>query len=155
MGTVYLAEDDSLGRQVALKVPRFGPGTTPNAIERFYREAKIAARIDHPNVCPVFDVGQIEGIHFLTMPYIEGTPLSRLVTPDKPWQPRQALDLMLQVARAVQAMHLRGLMHRDLKPSNIVLRQNGEPVLMDFGLARSFQDTDMQVTTTGAPMGTP
>src|SRR5262245_38639247 len=75
MGTVYLAEDTHLTRKVAVKVPHFAAAHDREIIERFYREAKLAARIDHPNLCPVFDVGQLDGTHYLTMPYIEGTPL--------------------------------------------------------------------------------
>jgi hypothetical protein len=72
MGAVYLAEDTQLGRQVALKVPHFDDGADPKIIERFYREARVAAAIEHPNLCPVYDVGQAEGVHYLTMPYING-----------------------------------------------------------------------------------
>src|SRR5438067_2470720 len=85
MGAVYLAQDTVLGRQVALKVPHFGADESPQVIERFYREARVAAGIEHPNLCAVHDVGQIEGIHYLTMPFIEGTPLSRLIDSDHPW----------------------------------------------------------------------
>src|SRR5262245_19018462 len=90
MGAVWLAEDTTLSRQVALKVPHFGPGEDRTVIERFYREARVAAQIDHPNICTVYDVGEVDGRPYLTMPYIEGTPLSKLVDPDNPWPARQA-----------------------------------------------------------------
>src|SRR5947209_4607200 len=76
MGAVYLAEDTLLGRRVALKIPHFSEADPPQVIERFYREARVAAAIAHPNLCAVFDVGQVEGVHYLCMPYIEGTSLS-------------------------------------------------------------------------------
>jgi len=82
MGAVYLAEDGVLGRRVALKVPHFSAEDGPKVVERFYREARVAADIDHPNLCGVHDFGEVGGVHFLTMPYIEGTPLSHLVGPE-------------------------------------------------------------------------
>src|SRR6266542_3035239 len=155
MGTVYLAEDIQLGRRVALKVPHFDPLADPEQLKRFYREAKTAARIEHPNICPVFDVGEIDGIHYLTMPFIDGTPLSQLAASGEPWQPRQATELICQLAEAVHALHRQGLVHRDLKPSNVMVRLEGEPVLMDFGLAKQLQSADQNLTATGAVMGTP
>src|SRR5262249_51857575 len=85
MAAVYLAEDTVLGRRVALKVPHFGPEDDPAVRERFSREARAAARVEHPNVCPVLDVGREGDIDYLVMPYVEGTPLSRLVGPASPW----------------------------------------------------------------------
>jgi formylglycine-generating enzyme required for sulfatase activity/serine/threonine protein kinase len=155
MGAVYLAEDSVLGRRVALKVPRFSTDDGPEIIERFYREARIAAAIEHPNLCAVYDVGQIEGVHYLSMPFIEGITLARCINRDKPWPARQAVDLVRRLALALEVLHDRGSIHRDLKPGNIMLRPSGEPVLMDFGLARSFQQTSQRLTVTGAAMGTP
>ena len=108
----------------------------------FYREARVAAGIEHPHICRVYDVGQIDGIHYLTMEFLEGTPLSQRVQRNHPWPPWTALDLIRQLAAAVQVLHERGVMHRDLKPANIFLKTNGEPVLMDFGLARAVGDAD-------------
>ncbi|MBI1918183.1 MAG: protein kinase [Planctomycetes bacterium] len=155
MGTVYLAEDVQLGRRVALKIPHFDPIQDSEQLKRFYREARTAARIDHPNICPVFDVGEIDGVHYLTMPFIDGTPLSQLAASGDPWQPRQAAELVCQLAEAVQALHQQGLVHRDLKPSNVMVRLEGEPVLMDFGLAKPIQAPDQNLTAAGAMMGTP
>src|SRR4051812_18957735 len=130
MGAVYLAEDTLLRRRVALKVPHFSAEDGPQVVERFYREARAAAGIDHPNLCGVLDLGQVEGVHYLTMPFIEGTPLSRRV--DQPWPPREAVELVQRLAGAVGVLHEKGLIHRDLKPANVLLRPNEEPVLMDF-----------------------
>src|SRR5688572_5224232 len=138
MGAVYLAEDVTIGRKVALKVPHFDAGTKPAIIERFQREARIAASIDHPNLCAVHDVGQINGIHYFTMPFIEGKPLSALIDEDRPWKPTDAAELVRKIAFALSRLHQSGIVHRDLKPANIMIRAGGEPVLMDFGLARSF-----------------
>ena len=85
MGAVYLAEDTTLSRRVAVKVPHFNESDGPKVIERFQREARVAAAIDHPNLCPVHDCGEVNGIHFLVMPYIEGTPLSHLIDEDDLW----------------------------------------------------------------------
>jgi len=155
MGTVYLAEDTRLSRRVAVKVPHFSAADDPSIIERFHREARTAAAIDHPNICPVHDAGEVDGFHFLVMPFIEGTPLSQLVDEDDPWSPARAAVLVRQLALAVQVIHGCGLVHRDLKPANVLLRSNGEPVLMDFGLARSFTEQSQYLTRTGAAVGTP
>ncbi|MBI1913462.1 MAG: SUMF1/EgtB/PvdO family nonheme iron enzyme [Planctomycetes bacterium] len=155
MGAVYLAEDTKLRRKVAVKVPHLSEADGQNVINRFYREARIAAAVDHPHICPIHDVGEHESVHFLVMPFIDGTPLSRLVNADRPWPPAQAVALVRKLALAVEVMHQRGLIHRDLKPGNVLIRPSGEPVLMDFGLARSFTGQSRQLTATGASVGTP
>lgn len=154
MGTVYLAEDTQLDRRVALKVPHFNPDDDQRIIERFQREAKVAAAIEHSGICPVYDIGAIDGIHYLTMPFIEGVPLSQKLQSDGPRTPDEAVSLVLRLSQTMQMMHQRGVIHRDLKPSNILLRLSGEPVVMDFGLARSFSGLD-RLTASGAPVGTP
>jgi formylglycine-generating enzyme required for sulfatase activity len=154
MGAVYLAEDTVLGRRVALKVPHL-TAASPAVVERFYREARMAAGVEHPHLCAVYDVGQVDGVHYLTMPFIEGRPLSQLVDPDKPWPPRDAVALVHKLALATEVMHRQGVIHRDLKPGNVLLRPNGEPVLMDFGLARSFTEQGQRLTSSGTPVGTP
>lgn len=155
MGTVYLAEDTQLARQVALKVPHFKAGDNPTAVERFYREAKMAAGVSHTNLCGVYDVGEFGGFLFLTMPLIEGQQLARLIDPDRPWEPRQAAELIRRLALAIQVMHARGVIHRDLKPGNVMIRPDGEPILMDFGLARSYEGKDRKLTRVGAQVGSP
>jgi predicted Zn finger-like uncharacterized protein len=155
MGAVYLAHDTQLDRPVALKVPHFTPTEGPEAIERFYREARAAAFLDHPNLCPVFDVGQIDGIHYLTMPYIEGKPLSATINPDKPTPMRQAAAVIRKLALALQEAHAKGIIHRDLKPANIMANRRRELVIMDFGLARRLDLGDSRLTKSGALLGTP
>jgi hypothetical protein len=148
MGAVYLAEDTELHRKVAVKVPKLGSAAD---IQRFQREARTAAAIDHPNVCPVLDIGCIDGIHYLTMPFIDGVPLTEFI----PMRPDRAVELVATIARTLQAMHERGHMHRDLKPGNILLKQGREPVLMDFGLARRIGEEATPLTNVGAMVGTP
>jgi serine/threonine protein kinase len=154
MGTVYLAHDTQLDRRVALKVPHFAAGDA-TAVERFYREARVAATLDHPNLCPIHDVGQYQGIHYLTMPYIEGQPLSEVLATSPTAPQRQAASLVRQVALALDEAHRRGIIHRDLKPSNIIINRRGEPVVMDFGLARQAESGDVRLTRSGAIVGTP
>ena len=142
MGEVYLAEDSQLARQVALKVPHFSGDDGPDVIERFHREARVAAGIHHPNVCGVHDVGEIGGIHYLTMPYIPGTPLSSRMRMGEPW-PVPAALYDRPPGGGLEVFHKQGKMHRDLKPANIMLLPDGdEPVIMDFGLARSVTGSD-------------
>jgi hypothetical protein len=161
MGTVYEAEDTCLGCRVALKVPHFRD-EDPKLLERFYREARFAQTIHHPYICPVYEVGQIDGLHYLTMPFIEGSPLSGLISRQKPWEPRRAAEFVRRLALALEALHQRKVIHRDLKPQNIMVRptaskssdaQAGEPMLMDFGLARGLQEQNL--TSTGQTLGTP
>jgi formylglycine-generating enzyme required for sulfatase activity/serine/threonine protein kinase len=154
MGAVYLAEDIELGRRVALKVPHFTAADGSDVIERFKREARAAAALRHPNLCPVHDVGHIHGIHFLTMPFIEGKSLAEQVRRDQPWPPARAAALVIRLARALDVLHQHGMMHRDLKPVNILLEAGDEPVIMDFGLARSLSQSD-RLTQTGIAVGTP
>jgi len=154
MGAVYLADDTRLRRRVALKVPHFDNNVDPRTIERFRREARLAAQITHPNLCPVYDVDCVDGIHFLTMAYIEGTPLSRYIAGGRPWPASHAVILLRHLASVLSLLHSQGIIHRDLKPSNVMIRHDGTPVLMDFGLARSM-DAATQLTTQGKIMGTP
>jgi serine/threonine protein kinase len=154
MGTVYLAHDTQFDRPVALKVPHFGPDDGPEVVERFYREARAAAVMHHPNFCPVYDVGAIDGTPYLTMAYLEGRSLAEVVR-DGPLPPDRAAALTRTLAAALDAAHRRGVIHRDLKPSNVLLTESGEPVVLDFGLARRTGRGDVRLTQTGAVVGTP
>jgi predicted Ser/Thr protein kinase len=155
MGSVYLAHDGQLDRSVALKVPHFTPEDGPEILDRFYREARSAATLEHPNVCPIFDVGQIDGHHYVSMAFIEGRPLADLVEADKRLSQRQAAILVRQLAMAMAEAHRRGIIHRDLKPANIMINPRHEPVIMDFGLARRSDKRDARLTKSGAIVGTP
>jgi hypothetical protein len=152
MGAVYLAEDVLLQRQVALKVARFqGPEGSASAV-RFLREARAAAALQHEGICRVLDYGQAEGIHYFTMDYVRGQPLSELLR-GRPLEPRRAAEIVRQVAEALEAAHRAELVHRDLKPSNIMLDEDGRPKVIDFGLVRRAQDQTL--TNIGDVMGTP
>jgi TPR repeat protein len=156
MGQVYLARDSVLGREVALKVPRLDKND-PIMHARFLREAQLAAQLHHPNLCTIHDAGVERGIHYLTMAYIEGTCLSDMLREGKRWKPREAAKLVRVLARALAHAHSKGVIHRDLKPANVMMQPRGEPIIMDFGLARQVDvdDQDQRLTRVGSTMGTP
>lgn len=158
MGTVYLAEDSRLGRKVAIKIPRLGESVSASdreAIDRFYREARAMAALRHRNVCHVHDVGSIDGHIYLAMAYVEGEPLSSSLKNGSPFTSRQAAEIIGKVARALHFVHESGVIHRDLKPANIMIASDGEPVIMDFGLARMECPDASEITRTGAVIGSP
>ncbi|HWE39224.1 MAG TPA: bifunctional serine/threonine-protein kinase/formylglycine-generating enzyme family protein [Isosphaeraceae bacterium] len=158
MGSVYLAEDTILGRKVALKVAHLGDGDTTAIVERFRREARAAAGLNHPNLCHVYDFGEIDGVHFLSMAYIEGDSLAELIHWRRGITPRSAVEIVRTLALALAEAHARGVIHRDLKPSNVMMRDLGsrrEPVIVDFGLARRDDPTERRLTRTGQVFGTP
>lgn len=138
MGAVYLAHDSQLDRKVALKTPKFTSKSSANLVSRFYREARSAATLQHPNICPVYDVGKIDGIHYISMAYIDGRPLSDYIKSKKPAPVTSVLQIVRKVALALYEAHEQGLIHRDLKPANIMISRRNEPIVMDFGLARQF-----------------
>ena len=154
MGAVYLAHDTKLNRSVALKVPYFSPADGPQAVQRFEREARAAATLDHPNLCPIHDVGEIDGIHYLTMPYIEGKPLSEAMTRGQTITEAQAAAVIRKLALALQEAHEKGIIHRDLKPGNIMVNRRRELIIMDFGLARMIDGDHNPITRTGHVLGT-
>jgi serine/threonine protein kinase len=152
MGAVYLAYDPQLERHVALKTPFLG--TNPIAVERFFREARAAAQLRSPYICTVYDVGQIAGIYYISMAFIDGQPLDRMIAEGKVKDLRRVGEITRKIARGLQKAHEQGIMHRDLKPANLMIDSDGEPIVMDFGLARKV-DEDTQVTTPGKILGTP
>jgi class 3 adenylate cyclase/predicted Ser/Thr protein kinase len=156
MGTVYLALDSQLDRQVALKVPQFEGGDRAVLRERFYREARAAAMLHHPNICPVYDVGAVGEIPYLTMAYIEGQPLHEWAAKASR-STAEVTALVRTLALALAEAHERGVIHRDLKPSNILIDRRGEPIVTDFGLARRlrFAASEERLTSPGLLMGTP
>lgn len=155
MGAVYLAEDTVLHRKVALKIPVFGNESDENAVKRFMREARAAATIQHPHVCAVHDVGQLEGRHYLTMTYVEGMPLSEWMHRQDQVAVEQSLQIVQKVALGLHAAHQAGVIHRDLKPSNILMDVEDEPFIIDFGMARRFDKQETVLTATGIIAGTP
>jgi formylglycine-generating enzyme required for sulfatase activity/serine/threonine protein kinase len=156
MGTVYLAEDTQLERRIALKTPHFTEDPTGEQMERFFREARAAGNLRHPNICPIHDFGQIDGKHYISMAYIEGRTLSAFIQPDKPQTERQILIVVRKLALALQEAHDHGIVHRDLKPANIMVDKKGEPIIMDFGLAQhARRNDDIRLTQTGNILGTP
>jgi len=136
MATVYLAHDSQLNRKVALKTPKFAKNANSSFIERFYREARSAATLRHPNICPVYDVGELDEIHYISMAYIEGYPLSDYINSRKLPAIAAAVRVVRKMAIALHEAHGQGVVHRDLKPANIMIDHHNEPIVMDFGLAR-------------------
>ncbi len=159
MGRVYKARDPQLDRTVAVKVPHFDGSPDSQAVRkaRFLREARAAAAVvHHPHICPIHDVGEEGGLPYVVMAYIEGQSLAeRLRTQGRYEDPRAAVDLALQVASALEAVHAHGIVHRDLKPANILLDGAGTSArLSDFGLARPG-DSGEHLTVEGDVLGTP
>ncbi len=154
MASVYLADDTQLDRQVALKVPLLRGDDQASTRQRFLREAQAAAKLRHANVCPVYDVGEADGVPYLTMAYVEGRPLSHFLR-GRALPQRQAALMARKLALALQAAHARGVVHRDLKPSNVMIDQSKEPVVMDFGLAQRVDAKGSRLTQEGATLGTP
>lgn len=153
MGAVYLAHDEQLDRRVALKTPRF-EDSGKEVKERFYREARAAAAVEHPNICPIYDVGEAGGVTYLTMAFIEGRPLSEFIQPGKALRQRHVAAVVRKIALALAAAHEGAVVHRDLKPANIMLAPGKGPIVMDFGLALRASD-DARLTRTGIVIGTP
>jgi WD40 repeat protein/tRNA A-37 threonylcarbamoyl transferase component Bud32 len=157
MGVVYKARQMSLNRRVALKMIRSDSLVSPNAVRRFHAEAEAAANLDHPNIIPIYEIGEHEGQHYFSMKLVEGPSLAHeLSRKDSSFRMdhRKGAKLLATVARAVHYAHQRGILHRDLKPSNILLDAQEEPAVADFGLAKRL-DEAAGLTLTGEAMGTP
>lgn len=155
MGTVYLAGDRLLNRQVALKLLKVKPDDGPELVERFYREARSMASLQHANLCPIYDFGEVDGQPYLTMAFINGRPLSEHLVDGRPLETQYAVTLARTLATALFQAHQMGIVHRDLKPANIMINQQGEPILMDFGLARRQQPGEAEITQQGMILGSP
>ena len=140
MGVVYGAHDLALDRKVALKL--LAPELAENVRfrERFLRESRLAASLDHPAIVPIYDAGEVAGQLYIAMRLVDGTDLKRLLAEEGKLEPERALGLVEQVADALDAAHERGLVHRDVKPSNVLLDQRGHCYLADFGLSRRLAE---------------
>jgi len=153
MGVVYRAQQVSLGRIVALKMILRGALASEADLARFRSEAQLIARLEHPHIVPLFEVGELDGQPYFSMKFVAGTTLAaRLV--DGPLPPREAAAILAPVCRAIDFAHRRGILHRDVKPSNILLDEEGRPHVTDFGLAKQFAENE-SFTRSGAVIGTP
>lgn len=156
MGVVYLARDERLGRQVALKVIAPDLAHDPEFRERFQSEARSAAAIEHPNAVPIYSAGSVDGNLYIAMRYIEGTDLREYLAKNGPLSPAEAAAVVSEVGAALDAAHAAGFVHRDVKPANILLTDRpgrGVAFLTDFGLTRGV-GTQTQLTGTGQWIGT-
>ena len=152
MGVVYVAAHAELKRQVALKV--LMPGSRdPQALARFHIEAEATARLDHPNVVRIFEVGAEGDCHYFAMDLVEGGSLHGRIRSEGQLPAREAAEITHKLAKALAYCHTHAILHRDLKPANVLMRENGEPVVTDFGLAKDVQKDGL--TVTGQIMGTP
>lgn len=153
MGAVYLARDHALGRDVALKVVAAHLASDPAVTARFKREIQLSSLVTHPNVLRVFDLGEADGLKFLTMQYIDGETLADLLRREGPLPIARTLEIFRRMCEGLGAAHAQGVLHRDLKPQNVLVDRSGRIYLTDFGLAKSAALTTM--TRAGALMGTP
>jgi serine/threonine-protein kinase len=151
MADVFLAEDEQLGRKVALKLLYQRFAEDPGFVERFRREAQAAAGLQHPNVVNVYDRGSYDGTYYIAMEYLPGRSLKQLIRAEAPLDPIRAIDIALQILRAARFAHRRGVIHRDLKPHNVIVDEADNAKVTDFGIARAGA-SDM--TETGSIMGT-
>ncbi|GAB4544939.1 MAG: hypothetical protein Kow0063_38830 [Anaerolineae bacterium] len=152
MATVYKAYEASLDRYVAVKVLPQHFAHDPTFLTRFRREAKAIARLNHPNIVPVYNFGEAGDLAYIAMQYVEGGTLKKLL--GQPMPPEQALKLAIQIARALSYAHKRDVIHRDIKPANVLMAEGDWPLLSDFGLAR-MMGSSVQLTQTGVGIGTP
>ena len=160
-GTVYKAVDSKLGRTVVIKVlPEELVAKSAN-LKRFEREARLASSLDHANICTIFDLNHIDGVHFIAMQYIPGRNVRQLVN-GKPLQLESALSIAIQVCEALAVAHAQGIIHRDIKAGNVMVNSQGQVKVLDFGLAKLLDDETArtsgihhtELTEVGIPYGT-
>jgi serine/threonine protein kinase/tetratricopeptide (TPR) repeat protein len=160
-GTVYKAVDSKLGRTLVIKVLPAELTSKESNLKRFEREARLASALDHPNICTIFDLNEINGIHFIAMQYIEGRNVRQLVN-GRPLSLESALSIALQTAEALSAAHARGIIHRDIKAGNVMVTPSGQVKVLDFGLAKLLDEDaartsgihHTEITEVGIPYGT-
>ncbi len=153
MGIVYKAYQISLNREVALKILPPALSSDENLIKRFLREAEAAAKLSHPNIVQIFDINEIDGIHFFAMEYLRGETLTQKIEREGPLPVKEAVRIGIAVADALSYSHAEGIIHRDIKPGNIMIDPHGHVKVTDFGLARAMESS--RLTTTGIIIGTP
>lgn len=155
MGAVYKAYDKDLDRIVALKLVRPGLTTDPEVMQRFRQELLLASKVSHKNVLRIHDLGDVNGIKFISMAYVEGQDLAHALKAQGSWPAAKAIELARQLAGALAAAHAEGVVHRDLKPQNILIDHAGTAYISDFGLAKSLEAGAAMMTHTGQLLGTP
>jgi eukaryotic-like serine/threonine-protein kinase len=155
MATVFKARQISLDRVVAIKVLPRKFTQNPQFIERFYAEGRAAAQLNHPNIVQAYDVGKAGEYHYFVMEYVDGRTVYDDITKHKRFEEREALDIIIQVAEALQHAHSKGLIHRDVKPKNVMINREGVVKLADMGLARAISDKEAAEAEAGKAFGTP
>jgi eukaryotic-like serine/threonine-protein kinase len=146
MGQVFLCEHKLMRRRVAVKVLPTAKATDPSSLDRFYREARAVAALDHPNIVRAYDIDQDDNLHFLVMEYVDGASLQEMIRRTGPMDPLRACHYMYWSAIGLQHAHANGLIHRDIKPGNILVDRTGVVKILDLGLARFFHDEDDAIT---------
>jgi serine/threonine-protein kinase len=155
MGTVFKARQLSMNRLVAVKILQPKLASNPDFLERFTREARLAAKLSHNNVVQAIDVGSAGNIHYFVMEYVEGKTIRDEITAGKIYSEKEAVDIILQIAQALAHAHKRKLIHRDIKPANIILTPDGIAKLADLGMARGTGDHALAKAEKGMTIGTP
>src|SRR2546429_5122327 len=160
-GTVYKATDQKLGRTVVVKVLPAELTVKETNLKRFEREARLASALDHPNICTIFDMDEADGLHFISMQYVEGKNVRQLVN-GRPLELESTLRIRIQGAEALATAHARGIIHRDIKSGNVMVTDSGQVKILDFGLAKLLDETAARtsgidrtdLTEVGVPYGT-
>jgi CheY-like chemotaxis protein len=156
IGYVFKAMDRELNEVIAIKVMGRSGGEEPETVlRRFKGEVTFNRKINHPNICRLFHYGVAGGLPYLTMEFVDGRDLGKIIDSEGPVAAKQALRILTQTARAVAAAHAAGIVHRDLKPANVIVRPSGEVSILDIGLAHDTTSTDPRITQVGAAVGTP
>lgn len=154
MGVVYRGIDTRTEKEVAIKAIKAQGGAKASSVKRFEREMELSALLDHPNLVKILSFGESHGHPYLIMEYVKGKPLLRYVS-QKEDMIKEKLFIIKKVLHALEYAHKKNILHRDIKPSNILVKDDGEPILMDFGLAKSTEVTDKSLTQSGEVLGTP